>query len=122
MQVGPDFLVHRLIVLRRSGTESGGILIYVGHHPDYQPAAKRGEGMMFGKKVEWHALAEGEGTQALLELPIPGAERLMAHVIVRAPNDARLKELREAAETMSGQAPGLDPEMSAWILVSVRLA
>ena len=99
-QVGPDFLVHRLIALGRLGADSGSIVVYRGGAPDYVPGAKKGEGKTFGKKVEWHLLREGQGVQTLCELPIPGDHRLYVHVIVRAPNDARLKALREAAESM----------------------
>ncbi len=54
-QVGPDFLVHRLIVLGRLGADSESIGIYVGNHPNFHPGAKKGDGMMFGKKVELHS-------------------------------------------------------------------
>jgi hypothetical protein len=99
-QVGPDFLVHGLIVLGQLGSDSGSILIYVGGHPDYEPGAKKGEGMMFGKKVEWHSFPEGEGLQTLCELLIPDEQHLSAHVIIHAPSDAQQKALREAAESL----------------------
>jgi hypothetical protein len=98
-QTGPDFLVHRLIVLDRLGSDSGSILIYVGGHPDYEPGAKKGEGMMFGKKVDWHSFAHGDGLQALCELPI-GDPQLRVHVMIHAPNDAQLKAMRAAAESL----------------------
>ncbi len=82
-QDGPDFLVHRLIVLGRLGATSGSMLIYLGGAPDYQAAVKKGDGVLFGKKVEWHALTEGEGLQTLCPLPIPGDEHLSAHIIIR---------------------------------------
>jgi len=100
LQVGPDFLVHRLIALGRLGSNAGSILIYVGDHPDYKPGAKKGEGMMFGKKVEWHTFPQKDGLQALCELPIPSEDHLNAHVIIRAPTDAQLKGLQAAAESL----------------------
>ena len=69
-QDGPDFLVHRLIVLGRLGADSASIGIYVGNHPDFNPGAKKGDGMMFGKKVEWHSFQQGGDLQALCNLPI----------------------------------------------------
>ncbi len=56
--------------------------------------------MMFGKKVEWHSLQHGGGMEALCELPIPENPHLFAHVWVQAPNDTRLGELKQVAETM----------------------
>jgi hypothetical protein len=99
-QVGPDFLVHRLTVLGPLGSDSGGILIYVGGAPNFEPGVKKGEAMIFGKKVEWYSLAEGEGLQALCDLPIPDKHGLKSHIIVRAPHEARLKALKQAAETL----------------------
>jgi hypothetical protein len=99
-QDGPDFLVHRLIVLGRLASNSGSILIYLGGAPDYHAGAKKGDGMLFGKKVEWHSLTEGEGLQTLCPLAIPSDEHLSAHIIISAPNDAGLKVVKEAAESM----------------------
>jgi len=99
-QVGPDFLVHRLIVLGRLGADSGSIGIYVGNHPGFDPGAKKSEGMLFGDKVEWHSFLQGGGLQALCELPIPGDIPLFAHVWVRAPKDEQLGVLKQAAESM----------------------
>ncbi len=99
-QIGPDFLVHRLIAVGRLGHDVGSIGIYVGDHPNFQPRAKTLESMLFGKKVEWHVSAQGEGLETLCELPIPGELHLYAHVWISAPDAARLKVLREAAETM----------------------
>jgi len=99
-QVGPDFLVHRLIVLGRLGADSGSIGIYVGGHPSFKPGAKRGEGMIFGKNVEWHSFEQGGGLEALCKFPIPGDIPLFAHVWVQAPNDAQLGALKQASESM----------------------
>lgn len=99
-QVGPDFLVHRLIVLGPLGSTSGYILIYVGGHPDYEPGAKKGEAVVFGKKVEWQSLAQGEGLQALCDLPVPGDGQLKSHIIIQAQNDDLRKVLRQAAESL----------------------
>jgi hypothetical protein len=99
-EVGPDFLVHRLIVLERLGADSGHIGIYVGNHPDFEPGAKKGEGMMFGKKVAWHSFEQGGGMQALCELPVPGESHLSAHVWVQAPRVNQLQALKQAAESM----------------------
>jgi hypothetical protein len=99
-QVGADFLVHRLITLGRLGADSGSILIYVGGAPDYQPGPKKGDGILVGKKVEWHSWPGGQGLQTLCELPIPGDHHDYAHIIIQAPNDAHLRSLRVAAESM----------------------
>jgi hypothetical protein len=99
-QDGPDFLVHRLIVLGRLGADSESIGIYAGKHPDFHPGAKNTEGKMFGKTVEWHSFQKGGGLEALCKLPIPGDIPLFAHVWVQAPNDARLGELKQVAESM----------------------
>ncbi len=99
-QDGPDFLVHRLVVLGRLGADSGSIGIYVGNHPSFDPGAKKGDGMIFGKKMEWHSFQQGEGLQALCELPIPDTIPLFAHVWVYAPDDAQLVVLKQAAESM----------------------
>lgn len=99
-QDGPDFLVHRLIVLGRLGADSGSIGIYVGGHPSFKPGAKRGEGMIFGQNVEWHSFEQGGGLEALGKLPIPGDIPLFAHVWVQAPNDAQLGALKQASESM----------------------
>jgi len=56
--------------------------------------------MLFDKKMQWHSLPQGGGLQALCELPIPGDEHLVAQLIIQAEEDARVKELREAAETL----------------------
>jgi hypothetical protein len=99
-QIGPDFLVHRLITLGRLGANSENIGIYVGNHPSFHPGAKKSDGMMFGKQVEWRSFQQGAGLEALCELPIPGELPLFAHVWVQAPEDARLGELKQVAETM----------------------
>ncbi len=99
-QDGPDFLVHRLIVLGRLGADSGSIGIYVGNHPDFHPGAKKGDGMIFGKKVEWHSFRQGGGLEALCELPTPGKPPVFAHVWVQGFDDARREELKRVAETM----------------------
>ncbi len=99
-QDGPDFLVHRLNVLGQLGADSGSIGIYLGNHPSFNPGAKKAEGMMFGKKVEWHSLQQGKGLEALCDLSIPGDIPLFAHVWVQAPNDAQVAALRQAAESM----------------------
>lgn len=101
-QVGPDFLVHQLIVLGRLGSNSGSIVVYVGSAPDYDPGARQSDGVMFGKKVEWHSLKDGQGLQTLCKLPLSGADLppLHAHIIIQAPDGPPLKALREAAESM----------------------
>lgn len=101
-QDGPDFLVHRLIVLGKLGADSGSILVYVGNHPDFQPGPKKGQGTIFGKPIEWRGLGEGEGPgiQALCSLPILGRDGLVAHIIIYAANDTQLQALRKVAETM----------------------
>ncbi|MGZ3434346.1 MAG: hypothetical protein ACXVA7_21500 [Isosphaeraceae bacterium] len=99
-QVGPDFLVQRLIVLGRLGADSGRIGIYLGVHPDFEAGAIRGDGTIFGKRVEWHSLPHGEGLQTLCKPPIPVDLPLMAHVWVQAPNDAQLSVMKQAAESM----------------------
>jgi Beta-lactamase len=60
-------------------------LIYVGGAPDYHPGAKKGVGMLFGKKVEWHSVAQGEGLQTICRLPIPGDEHRSAHIMFGLP-------------------------------------
>jgi hypothetical protein len=99
-QSGPDFLVHRLITVGRLGAHSGSIGIYVGNHPDFHPGAKTSDGTIFGKKVEWHSMQQGEGLEALCEFATPGNVTLFAHVWVHAPDDARRRELKQVAETM----------------------
>jgi hypothetical protein len=99
-QFGPDFLVHRLIVLGRLGADSASIGIYVGNHPDFNQGAKKGEGMMFRKKVEWYSSRQQGDLQVLCRLPIPDEPSLFAHVWVHAPDDAQRKELRQVAESM----------------------
>jgi hypothetical protein len=99
-QVGPDFLVHRLIVLGPLGSDAGNILIYVGGHPDYQPGANKGEAVIFGKKVEWQSFQNGESVQALCNLAIPGESDLKSHIIIQAPNPDQLTILKQAAETL----------------------
>ena len=78
------------------------MLIYIGGHPGYEPGAKKGKAMMFGKEVEWRSLGreEGEGLQTLSKLPIPGNRNLNAHIVIRAPNDSQLQALREAAGSL----------------------
>jgi hypothetical protein len=99
-QVGPDFLVHRLITLGRLGADSASIGIYIGNHPDFNRGAKKDDGIMFGKKVEWHSYQQAGDLQALCELPIPGDLHLFAHVWVHAPDDAQLGGLKQVAESM----------------------
>jgi hypothetical protein len=99
-QVGPDFLVHRLIILGRLGADSGSMGIYIGDHPNLKPGAKKGVGVMLGKKIEWQSLTEGQGVETLCELSIPGDPHPVAHVWVRAPNDSQLQALKQAAESM----------------------
>ncbi len=96
-QDGPDFLVHRLTVLGRLGADSGSIGIYIGNHPSFNPRAKKAEGTMFGKKVEWHSLQQGRGLEALCDLSMPDDIPLFAHVWVQAPSDAQIEALRQAA-------------------------
>ena len=99
-QDGPDFLVHRLIVLGRLGADSGSIGIYVGGHPSFKPGTKKGEGVIFGKNIEWHTNEKGEGLEVLCKLTIPDDDGLFAHVWVHAPIDAQLGELKKVAESM----------------------
>jgi hypothetical protein len=109
MQVGDDFLVHRLSVLGRLGVDSGSIGIYVGGHPQFQPASKTTKGTMFGKKIEWQSARQDRRLETLCELPIPGEKDLKAHVWIQAPNKAQLTALREAAETMKVVKPEASP-------------
>ena len=99
-QVGPDFLVQRLIALGRLGADAGRLGIYLGAHPDFEAGANRGHGTIFGKRVEWHSLPHGEGLQALCRPPMPDDLPLMAHVWVQAPHDAQLRIMKQAAESM----------------------
>jgi hypothetical protein len=99
-QVGPDFLVQRLIVLGRLGADAGRMGIYLGAHPDFQAGASRGQGTIFGRSVRWQSLPHGEGLQALCKPPIPDDLPLMAHVWLQAPNDDQLGALKQAAESM----------------------
>jgi hypothetical protein len=99
-QTGADFVVHRLIVLGRLGSDVGSILIYVGSHPHLEAGAKKAEGIMFGKKVEWASLPNGRGLQTLCELPITGDNHYNAHVIIQAPNETQLEALNLVAESM----------------------
>jgi hypothetical protein len=99
-QVGPDFLVHRLIILGRLGADSGSMGIYIGVYPNLKPGAKKGVGVMFGKKIEWQSFTEGQGVETLCELSIPGDPHLVAHLWVRAPSDSQLQALKQAAESM----------------------
>ena len=99
-QDGPDFLVHRLIVLGRLGADSGSIGIYVGSHPSFKPGAKQIGGIIFGNNVTWHSFEKGEGLEALTKIPISDVDGLFAHVWVHAPNDAQLGELKKVAESM----------------------
>jgi hypothetical protein len=99
-QVGPDFVVHRLIAIGPLGSDSGSILIYIGGHPDYDPGTKKGESMIFGKKVEWQSVPQGPGLQTHCDLPIPGEAELKSHIIILAPNSAQLEALTQAAESL----------------------
>ncbi len=99
-QVGVDFLVHRLIILGPLGAAEGSILIYVGGHPTYEPGAKKGATVVFGKKAEWHSLPQGDGLETLCDLPVPGNRHLKMHIIIQAHNDDQLKILRQAAESL----------------------
>jgi hypothetical protein len=69
-------------------------------HPDFEAGAIRGDGTIFGKRVEWHSLPHGEGLQTLCKPPIPADLPIMAHVWVQAPNDAQLSVMKQAAESM----------------------
>jgi hypothetical protein len=100
-QEGPDFLVHRLVVLGKLGADSDSVGIYVGNHPHATPGAKRGSGTVFGQKVDWHASGtDKNGLETLCELPIPGEEHLLAHVWVHGTNDAQLAAMKRVAETL----------------------
>jgi hypothetical protein len=99
-QDGPDFLVHRLIVMGRLGADSGSTGIYLGDNPSFKPAVKKGEGMILGNNVDWHSFEQGGGMEALCKLPIPGDSPHTVHVWIRAPNDAQLRLQRQAVESM----------------------
>jgi hypothetical protein len=99
-QVGPDFLIQRLIVLGRLGAESGRIGIYLGAYPEFQAGTTVDNGTIFGKKVEWHSLPDRKGLETLCKPPIPDDIPLMAQVWVQAANDAQLGLLKQAAESM----------------------
>jgi hypothetical protein len=118
-QAGPDFLVHRLIALGPLGGEQSSVGIYLGDHPDFRPGPSAGEGTLFGKKVRWHASADGKGLEATCEVPLPGGggrgggpgkkpeaappdpggPPLIAHVWIQAADQDHLRALRRAAES-----------------------
>lgn len=100
-QVGPDFLVHRLVALAPLGADSVSIGVYVGNHPDFEPEAKRIPGRVFGKNVDWQPFREGKGLQTLCDLPIPGENGLKAHVWIHASTDGQLAAMKKTAETMT---------------------
>jgi hypothetical protein len=64
-QVGPDFVVHRLIVLGRLGADGGCMGIYLGAHPDFQAGSSRGDGTIFGRSVRWQSLPHGSQIEVL---------------------------------------------------------
>ncbi len=99
-QDGSDFLVHRIVALGQLGTPSGSVLIYVGHHPDYEMGERKGEAVVFGKKMEWFGFREGEGLQIVCDLPIPGRDGLKSHIMVNAINEATRAELKHVAESL----------------------
>jgi hypothetical protein len=100
-QKGPDFLVHRIVVLGQLGTDSDGIGVYVGNHPHFKPGAKKESGTVFGKKIDWYSpVGRGRGLETCCELPIPGNDHFQAHIWVFAGNDARLATMKQIAETM----------------------
>ncbi len=99
-QVGPDFLVHRLIVLGPLAADSDSILIYAGFAPNYEPGAKKGDGMLLGKRVEWHGFPKGDGVQTLCDLSIPGNDDLKLHIIIHASTDIRLQVLKQSVESL----------------------
>lgn len=99
-QDGPDFLVHRLVILGRLGAETGSIGIYVGNHPSFDAGTKKSNGMILGRKVGWQSFQPGGGLQVLCELPFAGPLPLFAHVWVQAPDDTQLAALKQAAESI----------------------
>jgi hypothetical protein len=101
-QMGPDFLIHRLVVLGKLGAGSDSIGIYVGNHPHATPGVKKGSGTVFGQKIDWHASkTDKHGLETLCALPIPGEGGLMAHVWVHGTNDAQLAAMKRTAETLA---------------------
>jgi hypothetical protein len=110
-QVGPDFLLERLIILGRLGAEVESIGLYFGRHPSFKAGEKASDGTLFGKKVAWQPLRRG-GLEALVALPEAGAptpaaqpgdgdQPMSAHVWITAANAARLAALKRVAESMT---------------------
>lgn len=97
---GPDFLVYNLTEMGSLGTPAGNMLIYAGGHPNYEPGEKRGAGVLFGKAIEWRALAEGKGLQTLCDFRLPDDPELKMHIIIEAPGEAGLNALKRTAESM----------------------
>lgn len=111
LQVGPDFFVHRLMAVGPFGSESESILIYMGDHPSYEPGPKARDGMLFGKRIEWHSSRDGERKrlETLCKVPIPGEHEPFAHVIIWPLDDGQLTALREMAESLKVVKPRTDP-------------
>jgi len=112
VQNGPDFLVHHLRQLAPLGGDGASIGVYLGGHPSYQhrqadidPArVKTSKARAFGRDVEWHEwpAPDGNGStaEAIVPLPLPGDDHLVAHVWVHAPA-AQLADVRRIAGTLS---------------------
>ena len=99
-QRGPDFLVHRLIMLGRLGGNPGSVGVYLGNFPDFHPGVKKFEGMLFGKKIAWQEMPGAKGLETLCEHPLGEGFPASAHVWIVADDDARLAALRRVAESM----------------------
>ncbi len=105
-QKGPDFRVATVIKFVPLGDASPSFNAYFGHHPGYhhereegKPEVEKSAGTMLGQAIEWRAWTMPDPKKLFKEaiLAVPGADGLLAHVFLVAPDAASLQEVEVLA-------------------------
>lgn len=109
VQEGPDFTVYRVLPVLPLGGGDGGLGIYVGHHPSFEPPpdATRTPGTLLGQRMEWLDWSEDGALRRQALVPTGG--HAYAHIFLSADDRATFDRLAAiAASLRSGvRAPPL---------------
>jgi hypothetical protein len=103
-QRGPDFEVHRVLVVRKLGTPAPQMGIYVGTHPSYSPEANAKEvpGKVLGKPVRWLETSANGVIERETLIPVDG---FSLHLFMAATDMADIDALSATASTLKQLAP-----------------
>jgi hypothetical protein len=105
-QIGPDFLVHRVLELVEFGSNGKSISIYVGNHPgyhhrEYGPGElniETADKELFGKKIPWIIFSTKNSTdefnaETITGIPYLNDDYLKIHIFCNSITNAGLDDI-----------------------------